>query len=626
MSTETTTRLTTSQALVHYLAHQYVSRDGREQRFFAGMWGIFGHGNVTGIGQALEEYSDDLRHYLPRNEQAMVHAAAAYAKMKNRLQTFACTSSIGPGATNMITGAAGATINRLPVLLLAGDIFASRRPHPVLQQLEYPGSQDVSVNDAFRPVSRYFDRIYRPEQLLSALPEAMRILTDQAETGAVTIALPEDTQTEAYDFPTRFFDRNVRRIPRPVPNDDDLRDAVALLLAAERPLIIAGGGVIYSEASDALATFAERFGIPVCETQAGKGALPWDHPWNVGAVGSNGGLAANRLAKEADLVVAIGTRLGDFVTASHSAFQDPGVRFIALNVAPLDAVKLGALPMVVDARAGIEALTRALSEAEYRRESGHADRVIELINEWRAEVDRQRGVVANQSLTQANVIGIVNEASRPRDVVVCAAGGMPGDLLKLWRSCDPKGYHVEYGYSCMGYEIAGGLGVKMADPAREVYVMVGDGSYLMMHTEIVTSLQEDRKLIIVVVDNNGYQCIRGLQMSAGSPAFGNEFRYRDHELSRPGDRYIDVDFAKNAESLGAGSFHADDAATLREALAYAADEPRTVVIHIRVNRDARVPSYESWWDVPVAEATTQSGVQAALGHYHEARGKQRFFN
>ncbi len=625
MTTDATIRLTTAQAIVRYLAQQYVSRDGQEQRFVAGMWGIFGHGNVTGLGQALEEGRGELRHYLPRNEQAMVHAATAYAKMKNRLQIFACTSSVGPGATNMITGAAGATINRLPVLLLPGDTFASRRPHPVLQQLEHPSSQDISVNDAFRPVSRFFDRIYRPEQLLRSLPEAMRILTDQAETGAVTIALPEDTQTEAYDFPTSFLTKRVRRITRPIPPDDDLRDAVALLRVAKRPLIIAGGGVIYSEATRQLADFAQKFGIPVCESQAGKGALPWDHPWNAGAVGSNGGLAANRLARDADLVLAIGTRMGDFVTASHSAFQDPAVRFIALNVASMDAFKLGALPLIGDARAGLEALSHQLSSAGYWTDTSYARVIATLKTDWANEVDAQRRVAIPDVLTQANVIGIVNDASQPRDVVVCAAGGMPGDLVKLWRPCDPKGYHVEYGFSCMGYEIAGGLGVKMADPEREVYVMVGDGSYLMMHTEIVSSLQEDHKLIIVVVDNNGYQCIRGLQESAGSPSFGNEFRARVDDSYRLDGPYIEVDFAANAESLGARAFRATDEATLRDALTRAASDPRTVVIHVHVDPEVRVPSYESWWDVPVAEVSGQEPVAAALTRYREDRGKQRSF-
>ncbi|HET8523715.1 MAG TPA: 3D-(3,5/4)-trihydroxycyclohexane-1,2-dione acylhydrolase (decyclizing), partial [Thermomicrobiales bacterium] len=575
----TTLRMTMAQALVRYLSQQYVERDGQEQRFFAGMFGIFGHGNVTGLGQALEEVGEHLRYYQPRNEQGMVHIAAGYAKMKNRMQTFACTSSIGPGATNMITGAAAATVNRLPVLLLPGDIFASRRPQPVLQQLEQPWSQDVSVNDAFRPVSKYWDRLNRPEQLLYAMPAAMRVLTDQAETGAVTIALPQDVQPEAYDYPANFFDKRVYHISRPTPVDDQLARAVDLISRAKQPLIIAGGGVIYSEASAALAQLAGEIGIPVTVTQAGKGALPWNHPLNAGPIGSNGGLAGNRLAQDADLILAIGTRLSDFTSASHSAFQHPDVAFIGLNIQPMDAFKFGAHPLVGDARSGICALFDRLTAAGVHTPDSYRQRVRSLKDEWNQAVDKLIQVENPDSLTQANVIGIVNEASGDRDVVVCAAGGMPGDLLKLWRPVDPKGYDLEYGYSCMGYEIAGGLGVKMADPSREVYVMVGDGSYLMLHTEIVTSLQEGYKLIIVLVDNSGFQCIRGLQMSAGSPAFGNELRYRDETTGRLTGPYMRIDFAANAASLGANAFTATNEAELRQALHDAKKETRTVLIH-----------------------------------------------
>lgn len=618
-------RMTAAQALVRFLEQQYVARDGREQPFFAGMFGIFGHGNVTGLGQALEEVGRGLRYYQPRNEQAMVHAAAAYAKMKNRLQTFACTSSVGPGATNMVTGAAGATINRLPVLLLPGDIFANRWPHPVLQQLEHPKSRDVSVNDAFRPVSRFFDRIYRPEQLIDSLPEALRILTDQAETGAVTIALPEDVQTEAYDFPAHFFNRRVYRISRPTPPPSELALAVEQIRAASRPLIIAGGGVLYSEASEALAALAAGCGIPVCETQAGKGSLPWNHPWEVGPIGANGGLAANRLAAQADLIIAVGTRLTDFTTASKTAFQHPGLRFIGLNIAPIDAFKLGALPLIGDAQASLRALAAALAAASYRTAQGYAAAVRALKQEWDEAVDAQRQVRNPERLTQANVIGVVNEFSRQQDVVVGAAGGLPGDLNKLWRTRDSKGYHLEYGYSCMGYEIAGGLGVKMADAARDVYVLVGDGSYLMLNHEIVTSLQEGYKLTIVLVDNSGFQCIRGLQMAAGSPAFGNELRYRDRDSDRLDGPIIPIDFVQNAQSLGAKAYRAETAAALREALAAAAEEERTVLIHVPVDREARVPGYEGWWDVPVAEVSGQTGVQEALRAYQEGKAKQRFY-
>ncbi len=621
-----TVRMTTAQAIVRFLTAQYVSRDDQKQRFIPGIFGIFGHGNVTGMGQALEEVGADLPYHQPRNEQGMVHTAVAYAKAKNRLQTLACTSSVGPGATNMITGAAVATVNRLPVLLLPGDTFASRLPHPVLQQLEHPMSHDLSVNDAFRPVSRFWDRINRPEQILSSLPEAIRILADQAETGAVTIALPQDVQAEAFDFPANFFDDRTIKIARQLPAESELAEALQLVSEAQSPLIIAGGGVIYSEATAALAQLAETGGIPVSETQAGKGALPWNSPWNAGPIGSTGGIAANRLAAEADLVLAIGTRLSDFTTASHTAFQNPDVRFIGLNVNAMDAHKLGGLSLVGDARATVEAMTKRLGAAQYQTSQDYRRRISGLKEEWNDAVDQLRALDPSGPVTQANVIGMVNDASGPRDVVVCAAGGMPGDLHKLWRPLDPKGYHLEYGYSCMGYEIAGGLGVKMADPSREVYVMVGDGSYLMLHTELVTSLQEGYKLIIVLVDNSGYQCIRGLQMSSGSPSFGNEFRYRDEKTGRLDGAYIPIDFAQNAESLGAVAFRASTPDEFQVALEQAKQTDRTTLIHIQVDADARVPGFDSWWDVPIAQVSGETGVKEALEHYQDARSLQRFFN
>jgi 3D-(3,5/4)-trihydroxycyclohexane-1,2-dione acylhydrolase (decyclizing) len=622
----TTIRVTAAQAVVRYLAAQYTSRDGIEQPLFAGMFGIFGHGNVTGIGQALEEHRDLLTYYRPQNEQAMVHTAAAYAKMKNRLQTFACTSSVGPGATNMVTGAALATVNRLPVLLLPGDVFASRRPHTVLQQLEYPGSQDVSVNDAFRPVSRYFDRIYRPEQLFSALPEAMRILTDPAETGAVTLAMPEDVQTEAFDVPEDFFEKRVWHVRRQTPDQDAMMEAARWIAEADKPLIISGGGTIYSDASEALDNFATQCGIPFSESQAGKGVLPWDHPWNAGPIGGNGGIAANRLAKDADLVIAVGTRLGDFVTSSKTAFQNPKVRFIGINVASMDSHKMGSLALTGDARATLTALQEmVLQEGMVRDITDLGTEVESLKQDWDALVDEQRALDPSAETTQAQVIGMVNDAAGPRDVVVCAAGGMPGDLLKLWRTEDPKGYHVEYGFSCMGYEIAGGLGVKMADPEREVFVMVGDGSYLMLHTEIVTAIQEDQKLIIVLVDNSGFQCIRGLQMSSGSPSFGNELRYRDERSDTLTGAFIPVDFVKNAESLGARAIAAGSPEEFRAALNEAKAESRTTLVYVRVDTEARVPNYEGWWDVPIAEVSEEKSVQEARALYEEDVKKQRLF-
>ncbi len=620
-----TFKLTTAQAIVKFLSAQYTERDGIEHKMFRGVFGIFGHGNVTGLGQALEEMGQDLPYYRPQNEQAMVHTSAAYAKMKNRLEMFACTSSVGPGATNMVTGAATATVNRLPVLLLPGDTFASRLPHPVLQQLEHPLMRETTVNDAFRPVSRFWDRITRPEQVLDSLPEAMRILTDQSETGAVTICLPEDVQTEAYDYPESFFEKHVHRIVRTVPPESQIVEAAQMIQDSKRPLIVSGGGAIYSEASEVLDKFTSTFGIPLSETQAGKGVLPWNHDWNLGPIGSNGGLAANRLARDADLVICVGTRLQDFTTASKTAFQNPEVRFIGINIASMDAHKLGALPLVGDARNTLEALYGALIGRGFSTSEEYRHDVANLKRLWDAAVDEERSRTIAGKLTEANVIKIVNEFSRPQDVVVCAAGGLPGDLLKLWRACDPKGYHLEYGYSCMGYEIAGGLGVKMADPSREVYVMVGDGSYLMLHTEIVTSLQEGYKLTIVVVDNSGFQCIRGLQMSSGSPSFGNELRYRDRSTNRLEGPYMQIDFAKNAESLGAVGMFADNAADLRSALERASKADRTVVIHVPVDPDAKVSSFESWWDVPVAEVSSEESVIRARKEYESAREKQRFY-
>ena len=621
-----TVRLTMAQALVRFLANQYVERDGMEQRFFAGAFGIFGHGNVAGVGQALQQYPGELTYYQARNEQAMVHTAAAYARTKNRLGAFVCTSSIGPGATNMVTGAALATINRLPVLLLPGDVFASRAPDPVLQQLEAPHNGALSVNDCFRPVSRYWDRIDRPEQIVPAALAAMRVLTNQAETGAVTLALPQDVQAEACDFPEEFLEKRVWSVPRTLPDAAALERAAALIREARRPMIVSGGGTIYSEATEALRRLAERTGIPVGETQAGKGSMPYEHPCSLGAVGATGTFAANRAAKEADLVIGIGTRWTDFTTASKSAFQNPQVRFININVADFDAAKHAGLRLVGDARATLEALSEALRgyevEGEYRERNASANR------EWDGEVERLYTLDHGPLPAQSEVIGAVNSFSAPEDVVVCAAGSMPGDLHKLWRTRDPKGYHVEYGYSTMGYEIAGGLGIKMAAPEREVYVMVGDGSYLMMSSEIITSIQEGYKLTIVLVDNSGFASIGALSRSVGSQGFGTHYRYRkdgsiglDTEED-PGE-VLPVDLATNAESFGARVFRAKTVGELREALAEAKGADRTVVIHIPVDRYEGVPSYESFWDVPVAEVSEMDSVVAARKEYVENKRAER---
>ncbi|MGB8011859.1 MAG: 3D-(3,5/4)-trihydroxycyclohexane-1,2-dione acylhydrolase (decyclizing) [Terriglobales bacterium] len=614
-----TRRLTTAQATIQFLKTQFVSRDGKQDAFFAGCFGIFGHGNVAGIGQALQQ-NPDFPYYLCRNEQAMVHTAAAFAKMSNRLRTLVCTTSIGPGATNMLTGAAGATVNRLPVLLLPGDIFARRNVAPVLQQLESSSSQDVSVNDCFRPVSRYWDRIQRPEQILTALPEAMRVLTSPAETGAATLALPQDVQAEAYDYPEEFFRPRIWVVPRARADAAQFSRAVEWIQSAQRPLIVAGGGVLYSEATEALSNFSARTGIPVGETQAGKGSLNFDHPQSLGAIGVTGTLAANRLAATADLILAIGTRHSDFTTASKTAFQNPDVRMININVAEFDASKHAALPLVADARTALDELSTALSS--YRVAGSYASEIARLRDEWTSEVDRIYARRHGPPLSQGEVIGLLNSALGPRDVIVCAAGSLPGDLHKLWRTRDPKNYHMEYGYSCMGYEIAGGLGVKMADPSREVYVLVGDGSYLMMAQEIATSLQENVKLNIVVFDNQGFSSIGGLSRACGSGGFGTKYQYGK---SGSADSFLPVDFVANAASLGAHAVRARTREQFSEALSDVKKQPRTSVVVVETDYFDGVPGYESWWDVPIAEVSESESVKQARHKYLEGKKKERYF-
>jgi 3D-(3,5/4)-trihydroxycyclohexane-1,2-dione acylhydrolase (decyclizing) len=613
-------RLTVAQAIIAFLKNQHSRRDGVEQHFFAGCFGIFGHGNVAGIGQALEQDSE-FRYYLCRNEQAMVHTAAGFAKMSNRLRTMACTTSIGPGATNMVTGAALATINRLPVLLLPGDIFARRNVAPVLQQLESASTQDISVNDCFKPVSRYWDRINRPEQILTSLPEAMRVLTSPSETGAVTLALPQDVQAEAFEYPAEFFEKRVWTIPRVRCDRELLGRAAEWIRAARRPLIIAGGGVLYSEASKALGEFAARTGIPVAETQAGKGALAYDHPQELGAIGVTGTPGANTIAREADLIIGIGTRYSDFTTASKTAFQDASVRFININVAEFDAGKHAALPLVGDARAVLEELQQAVTG--HHTEDSYVVRVNTFREEWEKEVDCLHNLRHGPPISQGEVIGVVNKLSNPKDVVVCAAGSLPGDLHKLWRTRDAKGYHLEYGYSCMGYEIAGGLGVKMAAPDREVYVLVGDGSYLMMAQEIVTSLQEGIKLNIVVLDNHGFSSIGGLSRACGNRGMGTDYKYR-RGAGYEGD-LIAVDFAANAASLGAYAVRTKTREEFAHALAEIRKQTKTSVVVVETAIDQRVPGYESWWDVPIAEVSEAESVRAARENYELNRRKEKFF-
>lgn len=618
-----TTRLTMAQALVRYLAAQHVSRDGVENPFFAGMWGIFGHGNVAGIGQALEQYASRFRYYQSRNEQAQVLAAVAYAKHRNRLATFACASSIGPGATNMVTGAAVATVNRIPVLLLAGDIFAERIQAPVLQQLESEHSQDISVNDCFKPVSRYWDRIYRPEQLITALPEAMRVLTSPADTGAVTLALPQDTQAEAFEYPSAMFEKRVWEIPRNRPDSAFVQRAAEWIRASKQPLIIAGGGVHYSDAYDILELLAILTGIPVAETQAGKGALSYVHPMNLGAIGVTGTEGANILAREADLVIGIGTRYSDFTSASKTAFANPDLRFININVAEFDAYKHHALPLVGDAQATLEELLLQLNG--YMTETAYQDRARAYNEAWDAEVHRIYNLEHEPKLSQGEVIGMVNSLSAPGDTVLCAAGSMPGDLHKLWRTRDRKGYHLEYGYSTMGYEIAGGMGVKMAEPERDVWVLVGDGSFLMMHTEIVTMVQEGIKVNIIVVDNHGHASIGGLSKSVGSDGFGTKFRYRSESGQLDG-MTLPIDFAKNCESLGAYVMRATDRESLSRAIHEAKlVQGRPVCIVTETDRSQRVPGYESWWDVPVAQVSDAETVRAARAAYEHSKSCENYY-
>jgi 3D-(3,5/4)-trihydroxycyclohexane-1,2-dione acylhydrolase (decyclizing) len=621
----TTERLTVGQAIVRFLAAQRSERDGREHRLVEGCFGIFGHGNVAGLGQALLEAElsrpGALRYYQPRNEQAMVHTACGFARMRNRMSFLACSSSVGPGATNMVTGAALATVNRLPVLLLPSDVFATRAADPVLQQLERFGDRDMSVNDALRPVSGFFDRVQRPEQLPDALLGSMRMLTNPAETGAATICLPQDVQTEAYDWPIELFAPRVWHVPRPMPDPAAIARAAATVRGARRPLLVAGGGVIYSEATEALRSFAEVTGIPVAETQAGKGSLAYDHPQAVGAIGATGTTAANALARSADVVIGVGTRWSDFTTASRTAFTSEGVRFVNCNITAFDAAKQAGSSVVGDARAILGALGMALAgwsvDASYRQETSA------LAEAWDVVVERAYSLGNAPLPAQSEVIGVVNAVTGPRDVVVCAAGSLPGDLHKLWRTRDPKGYHVEYGYSCMGYEIAGGLGVKLAAPDRDVIVLVGDGSYLMMAQELVTAVQEGVKLTVVLVENHGFASIGALSENVGSERFGTSLRSRNPATGRLDGKVVPVDLAANAASLGVVVMRAGTIAELTDALVAARSEHGPVLVHIETDPLITAPSSDSWWDVPVAEVSELDSTAQARTTYEAAKTQQR---
>lgn len=618
-------RLTSSQALVRYLQRQYSERDGRRQRLIAGMFGIFGHGNVAGLGQALAEEGGDLRYFQPRNEQSMVHTAIGYAKAKNLLSTMACASSIGPGSTNLVTGAAAATVNRVPVLLLPADYYATRRQGPVLQQIEHPVSIDVSVNDTLRPVSRFFDRISRPEQILETLPEAMRALTDPAETGAVTISLPQDVQTEAYSYPASFFRERTWRIERRAPDERVITAAIAMLRDAARPFIIAGGGVHYSEAWDELRAFAESFGIPVGETFVGRGSIRDGSgllTWGAGVTGTS---ASTALMRDADLVICVGTRLTDFTTGSRGAFGNPDVRFIAMNVSARDANKMGAHPIVADAREALRALLRAGLAAAIQPNGSYLAEIARLRDAWLDDVAHEVNAPHPGELPgQGELIGILNQQARRGDVVIAAAGSPPADLHKLWDASSGREIQMEFGFSCMGYEIPAGLGARLARAEGEVYVVIGDGTYLMNPTEIVTAAQEGLNVTIIVFENHGFQAIRQLQVGKTGSAFGNEFRHRDAAGGYLTGPYVSVDYAKNAESLGAQSWHVTTAEDFCLALRAAREHSGPKVIVVQTEPHRYTPASGMFWDVAPPEHSEDPEVQRRRGMYDLERRSQRY--
>ncbi len=617
-----TIRLTMSQAVVRYLSVQYSELDGKSQRLIPAMFGIFGHGNVGGLGQALEEHGRDLPYYQPFNEQAMVHTASAFAKATARTQTLACTSSIGPGATNMLTGAAVASINRLPVLLLPSDYYATRYQGPVLQQLEHPISADVSVNDAFRPLSRFFDRISRPEQLLTALPRAMRVLTDPAETGAVTLALPQDVQAHAYDYPAEFFEKRIWRIERRTPDRQRIAEAVAMIKKARRPMIIAGGGVHYSRCHAELAKFANTFGIPVSETFGGKGAMLDDSPMVLGSQGVEGTAASTQFSRKADLIIAVGTRLADFATGSNSCFNHPNVRFIAVNVTGHDAFKQGALPIVADAREALTALHKAARSAGVKASPAYVKEADRARVQWQKTLKKQAFTqVPGEAMGQSQLVKVLNDAARKGDTVIGAAGAPPGDLLKMWDAIGGRRCLLEFGFSCMGWEIPAGLGVRMTQPKGEVYVYIGDGTYLINPTELVTAIQENLKVTVVISNNHGYQIIRRLQMARAGRSFGNEFRKRDAKHNRLEGDYLDIDFAVNAESMGCRGWNVDTPEALAKALEEARKEKRSCVISVETQMHRYSPSAGVWWDIAPAEASADPVTRKLRLEYERDRGR-----
>ena len=603
-----TKRLTTAQALIQFLDNQYVEMDGVENKFVEGVFGIFGHGCVAGIGEALQEPNHKLKFYQGHSEQGMGHAAIAFAKQSNRRRIMAVTSSIGPGALNMVTAAGTATVNRIPVLFLPGDNFACRQPDPVLQQVESPQDYTISANDAFRPVCRFFDRISRPEQLMIACINAMRTLTDPADTGAVCLAMPQDVQGEAYDYPVSFFKKRIHRISRRPLAADDARLAAELIRKGKKPMIICGGGVRYSEAGYELAMFAEKFSIPFGETQAGKGTIVWDHPMNMGGTGVCGTSAANRIAHEADVVIAIGTRMNDFVTGSKWNFHNPDVRIIALNVNNFDAYKMNALPFLCDAREGLKSIGSLLAESSYV--SGWGKIPMDYYGEWKKEADRLYSTDDRiDGFTQTKVLGLLNEKLLPADaIIVSASGSLPSDMERLWRTRTKDTYHLEYGFSCMGYEIAGALGAKIAEPDREVFCVLGDGSYLMLNSEMFSSIQEGLKINIILIDNNGFHCIDNLQASQGIPHFGCEFRYRNKETGQLDGKYIPVDYAMSAKSLGFASWRAEKSEDFINAIKAALSSPVSTLVDCKTARKSMTGSYETWWRVGTPEVSEKPAV------------------
>lgn len=610
-----TIRLTMAQAVARFLTAQKTEIDGQILPLFGGVWAIFGHGNVAGMGEALHGMRDQLPTFRAHNEQGMAHAAVAFAKASRRRRMMACTTSIGPGATNMVTAAAVAHVNRIPVLLLPGDVFANRRPDPVLQQIESFSDGTVSANDCFKPVSRYFDRITRPEQIIPALQRAMAVLTDPADCGPVTLALCQDTQAEAYDYPESFFAEKVWTPRRIRPDEAELAQAVDLIRNAKKPFIVAGGGVLYSGAEKVLADFAQKHGLFVGETQAGKSSLPHDHQANLGAIGVTGTGAANTLGEDADVVIAVGTRLQDFTTGSWALFKNPNRRIVGLNVQAFDATKHNALPLVTDARVGLEELSRALGN--WKAPDAYVTKGREEKARWFDASARFTDPTNAELPSDAQVIGAVQRTSSPTDVVVCAAGGLPGELHKHWKASASLGYHMEYGYSCMGYEIAGGLGVKMADPSREVIVMVGDGSYLMMNSELATSVMLGQKLTVVLLDNRGYGCINRLQRATGGESFNNLLQHTNH-VTLP-----EIDFAAHAASLGAQAMKVKSIAELEDALKKARSAERSTVIVIDTDPLISTDEGGHWWDVAVPEVSVRDQVKTARKNYENALGAQR---